>query len=142
MEWYWVALIIVGSLAVVGLLIYLGKKGALGKSGMAIIAQISSALSTLTTTIAAATENTAIDALAVVIQLIDNAVLAAENAYYNDEITAEQRHDLCLKFFDKLLEAAGITLTIAQQNVIDALIRAACENLGHGLVARKEAKTE
>jgi hypothetical protein len=140
MEWYYVLAIIAGSLLTVGFLIYLGMKGVLGKSGMSIISQISTGLSALISTIAAATENTAIDIMAFVMQLVKSAVSAAENAYYNDEITADQRFDLCQKYIDKMLEAAQISLTIEQWNIIDALIRAACEEMGHGMVAAKTAE--
>lgn len=128
MEWYWVLLIFFG---VAGVLVWLGLKGKLGVSGMGIIKTISNALTTLTTTLATVTENTTIDIMALVMQLVDKAVLAAENAYYNNLITADQRYSLCMTYFNEMLTAAKVTLDAPQRSIIDALIKASCEQLGH-----------
>ena len=67
-------------------------------------------------------------------QLVEKAVHAAENAYYNNLITADERYSLCMKYFDEMLVAAGITLEESQRKIVDALIKAACEELGHNTV--------
>jgi hypothetical protein len=141
MEWYFQLALILGSLLIVGGLVWLGVKGKLKAASVKVISTITTALSTIAKAVATITENTAIDMLATITGWVNTAVLAAENAYYNNEITKDQRYDLFQKYFDKLLVAAGITLTIEQQNIIDALVRAACEELGHGMVAQKEAAT-
>ena len=141
MEWYWIAAIVLGGIGVLVGFYFLAKKGILGASGMSVLSKISSALTLLTNTLAAATENTALDMIATITAMVNTAVSAAENAYYNDEITADERYDLFQKYFDSLLTAAGIELTSEQQAIVDALVKAACEELGHGLVAAKEAES-
>jgi hypothetical protein len=131
MEWYEVLSIIVGSIGTVALFIYLGMKGILSKSDMSIMSNISGALSALVSTIAAATENTTIDVIAFVMQLVKQAVYAAENLYYNKEITADKRYDKCMEYLDTLLAEAKITMTDSLREIIEPMIKAACEELGH-----------
>ena len=134
MAWYWVLAIIVGFFAVAGFLVWLGLKGKLGVSGMNLITKIMNALTDISAAVSAATENSTIDVIALVMQLVEKAVHAAENAYYNNLITADERYALCMQYFDEMLVAAGITLDEAQRNIVDALIKAACEELGHNTV--------
>lgn len=135
MEWYWI--LAIAAAVLVGFY-FLAKKGILGSPGMAILMKISAAMTLLTSTLAAATENSAIDMLATITSMVNTAVSAAENAYYNGEIPADKRYSLFQTYFDDMLAAAGIQLTIEQKSVVDLIVKAACENLGHGLVAAKE----
>ena len=141
MEWYWVLALILGFFVVVGGLILLGIKGKLGTSGMGMLAQITTALSALTTAISSATANTTDDIIAKVIQYINLAVLAAENSYYNNKITANERYSVCMSYFGKLLTAAGITLTDAQESIVDTLVKAACESMGHTVSISEDETT-
>lgn len=131
MAWYFVVLIILVFFGVIGLFAFLGAKGYLGKSTMRTVSTILSGLSLTTSTLASATENKVADIFALAMTLVDKAVHAAENAFYNGNITAEERKERCMKELDALLEAAGIELTGAQYAVIDTLIAAACEEMGH-----------
>lgn len=131
MEWYWVVTIIIGFLGIGGLLVWLGKTGKLKGADMKLISSIIGAINTVANSLAIGTENHAIDVFALAMTLIEKAVLAAENAYYNAKITAEERHAVCMQEFEKLLEAADIVLTDAQLAVVDTLISAACEAMGH-----------
>jgi hypothetical protein len=145
MEWYFVVSIIAGSIVFVVLLIYLGMKGVLGKSDVSIMSNISGALSALVSTIAAATENTAIDVMAFVMQLVKQAVYAAENLYYNNEITADERYEKCMEYLDTLLAEAKITMTDSLREIIEPMIKAACEELGHSVelgVAEENSENE
>lgn len=131
MEWYWILAIIVSFFAIAGVFAWLGKKGFLYSPQMKVITNIVNGLASIVGMLAEAADNVVIDTADQVMQLITRAVLAAENAYYNAEISAEERKDYCLNEFDKLLAAFHIELTEAQRNILDTLIRAACEEMGH-----------
>lgn len=137
MDWYWIVLIIAGFLGVVGAFVYLGKTGKLSKKSFEIINAMVIGLSDLMEQVADATQNDAIDIIATVGAFVKQAVLAAENAWYNDQITADERYKACIKNLDNMLVAANIDLTETQMNIVDMLIKAACEELGHGAVAVK-----
>ena len=133
-EWYWVVLIVVGFIGIVVALAYMGSKGVLNKQAMNVITALAGGATSITHAVAGATENTAIDIMDLVMTLVDKSVLAAENAFYNGYIDAEDRKHLCMTQFADLLNAAGITLTKAQMDVVETLIAASCEALGHGNV--------
>jgi len=136
MEWYWVVVMILAFFAVAGVFVWLGKSGKLGKHVMTTLVTVVDALSTIMDAVAGLTPNPVLDGFKLAMTLVEKAVKAAENAYYNGEITADQRRELCMKEFDALMAAAGVTLTDAQRDVIDTLIRAACEELGHQRVQK------
>lgn len=138
MEWYWIVLMVVGFFAIAALFVYLGISGKLSKKTMTFISGMMSALTQIMDQIDGFTENELVGNLEIAITMIDKAVKAAENAWYNEEITANQREDYCMEQFNALMEAAGVTLTEAQQGVIKTLIAASCEELGHGKTQKEE----
>ena len=139
MEWYWVVALIIGFFGVAGVFVWLGKTGRLNKQYMSAINTVVSSLTSAVSAIASATDNTVIDNFSIAMTLIEKSVYAAQNAWYNDEISAEERTDKCMENFNAMLKAAGITLTQAQTDVVSVLIKAACEEMGHGDVEAKEA---
>lgn len=62
---------------------------------------------------------------------VNKAVLAAENAWYNDLISKEERKDYCVERLKELLDAYKIKIGKEQWAVIDTMIAAACEEMGH-----------
>lgn len=137
MEWYWVAAMIVGFFGVIALLVYLGTKGVLTRKVVDTIASVLGGLDIAASAVADQTESSAVDVMAMLVTLVNRAVLAAENAFYNDEIEADQRHEVCMAQLDRFLEASEIQITLTQRQAIDGLVAAACEELGHGMVAEK-----
>ena len=139
MDWYWIVLIIAGFAGLVGAFIYLGKTGKLSKQNFGIISTMVIGLSDLMERVADATSNNAIDVVSTVAIFVKQAVLAAQNSWYNDEIYAEDRYAACKLNLQNMLEAANIELDDTQKGIVNLLIKAACEELGHGAVAAKEA---
>lgn len=115
-------------------LLLLGLRGKLNAAGMDIVKTVTGAITTLTTSIAAVTPNKTDDIMATIMQLVEKAVYAAENMYYNDHITANERYDTCMEYFNQMLNTAGIKLTDAWYSTIDVLIKAACESMGHNVI--------
>ncbi len=105
---------------------------------MKLLSSITGGATTISNAIAASTDNAAVDVMALIMTMVDKAVLAAENAFYNGDIKADERKDICINQFVELCEAAGIELTEAQMAVVETLIAASCEALGHGKVAAIE----
>jgi len=133
MEWYWVVTIIVGFFAIVGALIWLGKKGKLTAPDVGFIAKMVDILNTVATMLAASTENKALDIMGMLMQIVNKAVQAAENDFYNKLITASERYANCMKYFDEMVATTGLALTQDQRKIVDTLIKAACEEMGHTL---------
>lgn len=135
MEWYWVALIIVAFFALVWLLVHLGKKGILGAGDLGTIKQLTHAADMMMDAMAGMIgENEAHRVFDIIVGLVDKAVLAAENAWYNGEITREERKARCVEILGELLKANGIEMPESIRNVLDSLIAAACEAMGHTAV--------
>lgn len=131
MEWYWIATIIVGF---IGLLIgfyFLQKKGIVNKESMNMLKLLVDGVHMLVNNINNVFKNNVTDVFDTVVNLLQKAVYAAENLWYNKEIEKEERKAECLKIFDQLLIANGIELTPAIQMVLDSLIAAICEEMGH-----------
>lgn len=131
MEWYWIVLMVIGFFGIAGLFVYLGMNGKLSQKTMTFISGMMTALSQIMDQIDGFTENELVRNLNIAMTMIDKAVKAAENAWYNEEIEAEQREVYCMEQFNALMLAAGVTLTDAQLSVIKTLIAASCEELGH-----------
>lgn len=142
MEWYKIAAIIAGFFGVIGVLAYLGAKGILTKKVVSTLSGILQPVDIGVEGVAEATESPVIDVMAMLVSLVNRAVLAAENAFYNGKITADQRHDVCMAQLDNFLEAAEINITVAQRQAVDGLVAAACEEIGHGMVAAKEEEAK
>ncbi len=134
MDWYWIVLLVVGFFGIAGLFVYLGINGKLSKKTMTFISGMMSALTQIMDQIDGFTENELVRNLNIAMTMIDKAVKAAENAWYNDEIQAEEREAYCMEQFN----AAGVTLTDAQLSVIKTLIAASCEELGHNKKTKAE----
>lgn len=138
MEWYWSVLIIILFFSITGILIYLGKNGKLNKLVFNMINGITASIADITSSLSNSLDNQAIDMFNILVQIVYESVKAAENAWYNDEISAEDRIKFCNNNIDKMLEAANLQLTEAQAAIVDNLIQAACESLGHGTRECKE----
>lgn len=135
MEWYWIALIIVAFFGLAWLLIHLGKKGILGAGDLGTIKQLTHATDMMMDAMAGVIgENDAHRVFDIIVGLVDKAVLAAENAWYNGEITREERKARCVEILGELLKANGIEMPESIRNVLDSLIAAACEAMGHTAV--------
>lgn len=135
MEWYWVLFVMVMFVAMAGLLIYLGKKGYLSNEMFKGIQNIIGAVDDIVDIIDSSTEDDAVTVFNQIVDLVEMAVLAAENAWYNQEITKEERKTRCLMILDNLLVANGITMSAPVKMVLDSLIAAACEAMGHTVQA-------
>lgn len=131
MEWYWIVAIIVLFAGVFFGFWYLRKKGLLTAEQMGSLAGVISGLAAATTALAKTNENPAFNIADMVMMFVNKAVLAAENAWYNEDIKREDRYEYCLERLRELMEAYDIKLTDAQWNVVDTMISAACEEIGH-----------
>lgn len=139
-EWYWIILIIAGFCGLAYLFVYLGSVGAINREGMKLLLGISGGASAIANTVADSTDTPVIDIFALLMSIVNKAVLAAENAFYNNEIKPEERHEVCMERLKEMLTAIGIELDEQYLGIIDTLIAAACEEIGHGNVAAKEAE--
>lgn len=142
MEWYYVLAIILGWAAVTGAIIWLGKTNKLTSKDVGMLSTILSSIDIAMKAVSDFTDSAATNHISILMTLVNKAVLAAENAYYNDRIDAEQRTDYCITQLTDLLAAANVTLTDTQMKVVNTLIAAACEEMGHGKVELKEAQEE
>lgn len=132
MEWYWIALIIVAFFALAWLLVHLGKKGILGTGDLGTIKQLTQAADMMMDAMAGVIgENEAHKVFDIIVGLVDKAVLAAENAWYNGEIEKDERKARCIEILGELLDANGVEMPESIRNVLDSLIAAACEAMGH-----------
>ena len=131
MEWYYIAAIIAVFALCVGGFVYLRKKGVINTEQMAGLTNIITGLATLVGELTKKEQNATTDIIHNVVTLVQQAVLAAENDWYNDKITKEERRERCMDELFRLLAAYNIVLTDSQWNVVDILVRAACEAIGH-----------
>jgi len=131
MEWYYVVAIIAAFALCVGGFVYLRKKGYVSSEQMNGLTNIITGLATLVGELTKKNQNGATDILYNVVTLVQQAVLAAENDWYNNKISKEERRERCMDELYKLLAAYDIVLTDSQWNVVDILVRAACEAIGH-----------
>ena len=131
MEWYYIAGIIAAFALCVGGFVYLRKKGYVSAEQMKGLTNIITGLATLIGELSKKEQGGATDIIHNVVTLVQQAVLAAENDWYNEKITKEERKERCLEELYKLLAAYHIILTDSQWEVVDILVRAACEAIGH-----------
>ena len=137
MEWYWIVTIIAAFFALVIGFYYLKKKGVVSDETMNMMKMLVDGIQFLAGSLDRAFQNRTTDVFDKVVSLLQKAVYAAENLWYNKEIEKEERKAECLKIFDQLLEANGIELTPAIEGVLDSLISAICEEMGHTLNIEK-----
>ena len=137
MEWYWIVTIIAAFFALVIGFYYLKKKGVVNDETMNMMKMLVDGIQFLAGSLDRAFQNRTTDVFDKVVSLLQKAVYAAENLWYNKEIEKEERKAECLKIFDQLLEANGIELTPAIEGVLDSLISAICEEMGHTLNIEK-----
>ena len=133
MEWYYVVGIIVAFFAVVGLVIYLFKRGVMGKKELNLIDNLIDVVESALDVFDKEEDSAFYGTAKLIIELVDRAVNVAENAWYHGEISKEERKDYCMEELHKLLDGFEVELTEGQWGVIDSLIRAACEQIGHGV---------
>ena len=117
-----------------GLLIgfyFLQKKGIVSKESMNMLKLLVDGVQILVNNINNVFKNNVTDVFDTVVSLLQKAVYAAENLWYNKEIEKDERKAECLKIFDQLLIANGIELSPAIERVLDSLIAAICEEMGH-----------
>ena len=139
MEWYYVVAIIAAFVALVITLIYLGKKGIISSEMMGSFKTLVTGLSDLVGVFARKDEdNQAINMLDKAMELLEKAVLAAENMWYNGQISADERYSTCLDIFTELLQVYGIQVEESFVMVMQSLIAAACENMGHLRMTKAE----
>lgn len=141
MEWHWVVIIIVAFAGLVGLWIYLGKKGVISNDLMETIRKMTASLSDLFGVVANAVPSQTAAMLDKAWDLLAMSVQAAENMWYNGEITKEERYNKCLALFDECLELYGIELPAGYAAVVDSVIRATCEAMGHNASPKKNGAT-
>lgn len=130
MEWYNVVAIIIAFFCMVALVCILHKRGVLDSKLITAISQVIDAVANYVSYLAEKHDG-AIDIIDSVLKLVDTAVKSAENDWINGKIEKEERHAQCIKKLQELLDAYEITLTEVQWDVIETLIAAACENMGH-----------
>lgn len=139
MEWYYVVAIIAAFVALVITLVYLGKKGIISSEMMGSFKTLVAGLSDLVGVFARKDEdNQAINMLDKAMELLEKAVLAAENMWYNGQISADERYSTCLDIFTELLQVYGIQVEESFVMVMQSLISAACENMGHMRMTKAE----
>lgn len=133
MAWYYTAAIIAAFIGLMVAFYLLGRKGVLDGGTMKVLRTILAGVASLVDSIKEVMQdNTVVDTFAVIVDLLEKAVYAAENLYYNKEISADERKAKCLEIFDELLAANGIVLTESVEAMLDNLIAAICEEMGHG----------
>ena len=143
MEWYYIVAIIVAFAAIVGVLIYLGKKGFISSDMLNSFKTLVTGLSDLVGLFADSNANNPVaDGIDKAMELLEKAVLAAENMWYNGEINAEERYSTCVEIFNDLLAMYGIELPNGFGIVMDSLIAAACEAMGHMRMTKAELEAQ
>lgn len=139
MDWYYVVAVIAAFVAVVGVLIYLGKKGYISSELMRTIKTLVSGMSDLLAIFAKKNDqNQLVTVLDKATDLLEMAVLAAENMYYNGEITADQRYEICVDIFTELLTSYQIQVPESFVLTMRSLIAAMCETMGHMRATKAE----
>lgn len=127
-----VLLIVVVLGLMAGITLYIAKKkGLISENNIGNIVDITGKLEKIATELANGSDELVFDIVNLIVMFINKAVLAAENAWYHNEISKEERKDYSLVCFNNFLSAYGIGLTEAQWATIDILITAACEEMGH-----------
>lgn len=133
MEWYYVVAIIAGFAAVAGVAIYLISCGVMGKRELKLVSDLIDVVESALDVFSKEEDSAFYGAAKIVLELVERAVHVAENAWYHGEISKEERKEYCLNELHNLLDGFQISLTEGQWGVIDSLIRAACEKMGHGV---------
>ena len=143
MEWYYIVAIIVAFVAITGVLIYLGKKGFISADMLSSFKTLVKGLSDLVSLYADHNaQNPTADMVDKAMELLEKAVLAAENMWYNGEINAEERYSTCVEIFNDLLATWGIELPNGFDAVMGSLIAAACEAMGHMRLTKAELEAQ
>ena len=137
-EWYWIAAIVVVFMALFACIAYVLRKYKIDEKTMATVNGVIGGMSTMLKAVADNSAYAPLNIVSLVAQLVEKSVLAAENAYYNDQIDAEQRKFYCIDKLLDLLKAYNIELTDAQMQTVDTLIAAECEQMGHTYVIEEE----
>lgn len=130
MEWYEIVLVVM-VVALPLFLFFAKKKGWINADNMTVITEITKKLEEISKDIANKKNEPVYDIANLIITFVNKAVLAAENAWYHDEISKDERKEYSLKLMGQLFEAFEIVLSLEQWNTIDVLITAACEEMGH-----------
>lgn len=141
MEWYLVLALAVVFMGIVALLAHLHKSGVLTKQEFRVLDSVIEVVDSLLAQVNKKENSIFYDTARLIIELVDKAVHAVENDWYNNKISKEDRYDACMVEFEKMLTAFEIELTAEQWGIIDALIRAACEEMGHTEEAEKPVET-
>lgn len=131
MEWYLELGVIIAFLGSAVMLVWLGATGRFEKRNFDVLCYITSTIDSVIDHIRGTAETQELKMFSTISEIVKQAVYAAENAWYNSEITKEERYKNCIKNIDAMLVATGIELTMAQHEIVDVLIKAACEELGH-----------
>ena len=127
--------LLVGFCAMIWLFAYLKKSGKISKEQANTIATIANGLSYVTDALSDANNGKGAYGVAdMVMTFVSKAVLAAENAWYNDEIEKAERSEFCMKRFHELMDAYDVFLTEEQEATVRTLIAAECEEIGHQMV--------
>lgn len=141
MEWYYIVALVVAFVAIIGVLIYLGKKGFISSEMMSSFRALVTGLSDLVGIFAERNaQNPAVGAIDKAMELLEKAVLAAENMWYNELIGADERYSICIDIFTDLLRVYEIDVPEEFVMVMDKLVAAACESLGHMRVTKADMK--
>lgn len=141
MEWYYIIALVVMFIAIIAVLIYLGKKGIIGAEMINSLKTVIGGLSDLTDIFVDRNpQNPTADAIDKAMELLEKAVLAAENLWYNGKIDANERYGICVDIFTELLRVYEIDVSEKFIMVVDKLIAAACESLGHMRVTKAEVE--
>lgn len=131
MEWYWVLAIVAGFIAMTVGLMYVMRKYKLDEQTIRSVSGIVNGLTMVMNEVAKSVELPGFEIVNLVVSLVNKSVMAAENAYYNNTITREERKNYCIDRLRDLLIAYEIELNETQWKTVDTLISAACEEMGH-----------
>ena len=131
MNEYWLIFAVCAALLVLITLWFGKKKGWFTDEGVKMLSSLLQKIEKLSTELK--DENSAVgyDVANLIITFVNRGVLAAENAWYHGDITAEERRGYCLELVEELFSAFGVELSAEQWSTADILITAACEEMGH-----------
>lgn len=138
MEWYWIVAQAVVVLGVLAAMFYLGKNGIMTAELMKAIKSVVEAVSTTFDWVAHAIPSSTTREQDKACELLEICVKAAENMWYNGEITKEDRYNTCQGLFNDALMVYGIELPAGYSLVMDSIICAICEAMGHNNKSKAE----
>lgn len=140
MEWYWILILSAVFLGVVGLLVYLGRNGIVSNELMKAIRTMVSAFSDVFDWLSQAMPSPTTQGLDKACELLEVCVRAAENMWYNGEISADERYHTCVQLFNEAILVYGVELPAGYALIMDSIIRAVCESMGHHNVTKADLK--